>query len=95
METLALALDYIQKDFSIIPLKPRSKIPLLGSWEQYKRIYTSKEQIKEWFSNGHAENNIAIVTGKISRIIAFDLTVKKQEIISIEQLKGLMMKDLR
>ena len=26
-----------------------------------------------WFSNGHAQNNIAIVTGKVSRIIAFDI----------------------
>ncbi|MFL6378716.1 MAG: bifunctional DNA primase/polymerase, partial [Nitrososphaeraceae archaeon] len=29
-------------------------------------------QIEIWFSNGHAGNNIAIVTGKISRVIAFD-----------------------
>ena len=43
------------------------------SWEPYKTTYASNEQAEEWFSNGYVENNIAIVTGKISRIIAFDI----------------------
>jgi hypothetical protein len=73
METLASASEYIQNDLSIFPLIPRSKKPLLISWEQYQRRYASNEQIEEWFSNGHAENNIAIVTGKISRVFALDI----------------------
>jgi Bifunctional DNA primase/polymerase, N-terminal len=73
METLALASEYLQNGFSIFPLQPRSKKPLLTSWEPYKTTYASNEQTEEWFSNGHAENNIAIVTGKISSIIAFDI----------------------
>ena len=50
-----------------------AKKPLLTSWEPYRTTYAPNEQIKEWFSNGHATNNIAIVTRKISRIIAFDI----------------------
>jgi hypothetical protein len=73
METLTLAQEYIQNGLSIIPLHPQTKNPLLISWEPYKRKYASNEQTEEWFSNGHAENNIAIVTGKISRIIVFDI----------------------
>jgi Bifunctional DNA primase/polymerase, N-terminal len=73
METLTLAQEYIQNGLSIIPLHPQTKNPLLISWEPYKRRHASKEQTEEWFSNGHAENNIGIVTGKISRIIAFDI----------------------
>jgi hypothetical protein len=76
VETLALALEYVQNKFSVIPLQPRSKIPL-GSWEPYQRIYASNEQVEEWFSNGHADNNIAIVTAKISRIIALDIDGKE------------------
>jgi hypothetical protein len=76
METLALASEYLQNGFSIFPLQPRSKKPLLTSWEPYKTAYASNEQTEEWFSNSHAENNIAIVTGKISRIIAFDIDGK-------------------
>src|SRR5215217_5076344 len=73
MEILTLASEYIQNGFSIFPLRPRSKKPLLTSWEPYKTTYASNERAEEWFSNGHAENNIAIVTGRISRIIAFDI----------------------
>jgi Bifunctional DNA primase/polymerase, N-terminal len=73
METLAFALEYVQQGISVIPLRPGTKIPLLGSWEPYQRKLAPNEQIEVWFSNGHAENNIAIVTGKISHIIAFDI----------------------
>src|SRR5215212_6604209 len=73
MEILTLASEYIQNGFSIFPLRPRSKKPLLTSWEPYKTTYASNERAEGWFSNGHAENNIAIITGKISRIIAFDI----------------------
>jgi hypothetical protein len=73
METLAFALEYVQQGFSIFPLKPGSKKPILDSWDPYKRKIAENEQLEIWFSNGHAENNIAIVTGRISRIIAFDI----------------------
>jgi hypothetical protein len=72
METLAFALKYVKQGLSVIPLKRGTKIPLLSSWEPYQRKLASNEQIEVWFSNGHAENNIAIVTGTISCIIAFD-----------------------
>jgi Bifunctional DNA primase/polymerase, N-terminal len=72
METLTLAQEYIQNGLSIIPLHPQTKNPLLN-WEPYKRRHASKEQTEEWFSNGHVTNNIGIVTGKISLIIAFDI----------------------
>jgi Bifunctional DNA primase/polymerase, N-terminal len=62
METLAFALEYVQRGHSVIPLKPGTKIPLLSSWEPYQRKLAPNEQIEVWFSNGHAENNIAIVT---------------------------------
>jgi hypothetical protein len=72
MERLALALEYVQLGHSVIPHKPRTKLPLLGSWEPYQRK-APNEQIEVWFSNGHAKNNIAIVRGRISHIIAFDI----------------------
>jgi Bifunctional DNA primase/polymerase, N-terminal len=72
LETREFALGYVQQHFSIFPLKPGSKKPILDSWDPYKRRLASNGQIEIWFSNGHAHNNIAIVTGEISRIIAFD-----------------------
>ena len=72
METLAFALKYIQQRYSVIPLKSGSKVPFINSWEPYQKTFASEGQLDAWFSNGHAHNNIAIVTGKISSIIAFD-----------------------
>ena len=69
MEILTLASEYVQNGLSIFPLRPRGKKPLLGSWEPYQKIHASKDLTEKWFSNGHATNNIAIVTGNISRII--------------------------
>jgi Bifunctional DNA primase/polymerase, N-terminal len=73
METLALASEYLQEGVNVIPLHPRSKKPLLTSWEPFKTTYATNEQAEEWFSNGYAGNNIAIVTGKISRVFALDI----------------------
>jgi hypothetical protein len=73
METLSFALKYRQQRYSVIPLKSGSKVPLLISWEPYQKTIASEGQLEAWFSNSHASNNIAIVTGKISRIIAFDI----------------------
>ncbi|HJT47966.1 MAG TPA: bifunctional DNA primase/polymerase [Nitrososphaeraceae archaeon] len=73
METLAFALKYIQQGYSVIALKAGSKIPFVNSWEAYQKTFASKGQLEDWFSNGHATNNIAIVKGRISRIIAYDI----------------------
>jgi putative DNA primase/helicase len=73
METLTFALEYVQQGFSIFPLKPGSKKPILDSWDPYKRKIAANEQLEIWFSNGHACNNIAIVTGRISSIFALDI----------------------
>jgi P4 family phage/plasmid primase-like protien len=71
--TLEYANEYYQKHLSCIPLRSKSKKPSISSWEEYKKVPAGKEQIKSWFSNGHANDNIAIVTGKVSGIIAFDI----------------------
>ena len=67
---LDFANEYYTKGFSVFPLKPSSKRPLLTSWKPNQRIRADKEQIRKWFSN--TQNNIAVLTGKVSRIIVFD-----------------------
>jgi Bifunctional DNA primase/polymerase, N-terminal len=68
--TLDFAYEYYTKGFSIFPLRPRSKKPLLTSWKPNQKIRADKEQFRKWFSN--TQNNIAILTGKVSGIIGFD-----------------------
>jgi hypothetical protein len=69
--TLDYARWYVSKDFSVIPLKPKSKVPAI-EWKEFQsRIPTDKELIK-WFGNG-SKNNIGIVAGDISGIAVVDL----------------------
>jgi hypothetical protein len=69
--TLDYALEYCHKHYSVIPLVSKDKKPAINSWELNKTARADEKQIVQWFSN--SENNIAIVTGRISSIIAFDI----------------------
>jgi hypothetical protein len=69
--TLYYALEYFQKGFSVIPIVPRGKRPAIQSWDSNKTQRADRTQIVQWFSN--SEYNIAIVTGRVSRILAFDI----------------------
>jgi Bifunctional DNA primase/polymerase, N-terminal len=71
---LEFAKEYRKKRFSIIPLVAKDKRPSIPSWELYQKVQAEKEEIDSWFSNrAENTNNIAIVTGKVSRIFAFDI----------------------
>jgi len=61
---------YTSKGFSVIPLKPRSKQPLIR-WKQFQNRRPTNIELEEWFADG--QNNIAIVTGKISGVTVVDL----------------------
>lgn len=72
--TLNYGLEYSENKISIIPLLPKSKIPSIPSWQKYQNVHAEKDLIVSWFSNGWLDgNNIALVTGKVSRIIALDI----------------------
>jgi len=57
--------------FSVIPLKPRSKIPLEG-WKEFQTRLASEAEIKEWFRK-EPRANIGLVTGQISGLVVLDL----------------------
>lgn len=69
--TLQHARDYVKKGFSVIPLKPRGKEPIISSWKEYQERYPTDEELVKWF-NG-SQNNIGVVTGRISGIVVVDL----------------------
>jgi P4 family phage/plasmid primase-like protien len=71
--TLEYANEYYQKHLSCISLSPKTKKPSISSWEEYKKVPAGKKQIIDWFSNGHARDNIGVITGKVSGIIVFDI----------------------
>jgi len=70
--TFGYATLYLSKGLSIIPLKPRSKEPLMP-WKEFQDRLASDKEVEEWFSG--SENNIGIVCGSISGnliVIDFD-----------------------
>jgi hypothetical protein len=76
MTTLEMAKFYKTQGFSVIPLKPKSKIPVIESWKEYQTRTATDEELNTWFGNGQ-ENNIGIVTGQISGIAVIDFDSEK------------------
>lgn len=57
--------------WSVIPVQPRSKIPMV-SWTQYQFSRPSAQTLAAWF-NHDCPVNIGVVTGKVSNIIVLDV----------------------
>lgn len=76
--TLQAAFDYVEKyGFSVIPIKPGDKRPLV-KWEEFqKRKPTRTEMMSWWASNPKA--NIGIVTGEISNLFVVDFDKYAQD----------------
>lgn len=66
--TLELARSYLNQGFSIIPIQPYGKKPLVA-WKEYQTRLPRKEEVDHWFTG---DNNIGIVTGAISNLIVID-----------------------
>jgi len=71
MTTLETALKYAKHGFSMIPIAPKSKRPILADWTT--NCFKDTGNINKWFSGN---NNIGIVTGKVSDILVIDIDVK-------------------
>jgi len=70
VRTYDYAVNYVFKmGWSVIPLRPREKLPI-REWKEFQERLPEPEELKEWFEN--TENNIGIVTGKISNLVVVD-----------------------
>lgn len=57
------AQSYADLGLSVIPVKPRSKMPELSRWQQYQGRRATDKELDDWFSR---PKNIAIVCGEVS-----------------------------
>ena len=64
------ALNYIQSGFSIIPLKSRTKLPLI-KWKRFQKKKPTEQEVAQWWSRW-PDANIALLTGTINNLVAFD-----------------------
>lgn len=69
-KTEDFALGYAKRSLSVIPVKENSKEPLF-SWKEFQERRASEEEINWWWFTTPA-SNVAIVTGRISRLAVLD-----------------------
>lgn len=65
------AKKYINLGWSIIPVEPRGKKPLI-KWEEFQNRRASETELREWLIKW-PEMNLGIVTGNISNLVVVDL----------------------
>ena len=70
-----LALEYLAMGFSVIPVKPGSKEPLVP-WATYQERYPTSEELDTWIE-AWPQCNLGIITGKISGISVIDVDGEK------------------
>lgn len=68
MAFLEEAKKYLLRGWSVIPLEAKGKKPLI-SWKEYQERQATVNEVESWFK---WENNLGIVTGKISGITVID-----------------------
>ena len=71
MNIMDSALEYCKMGFSVIPVKPGGKKPLV-KWEPYQSEKASEDQIRAWWKKIPSAN-VAIVTGAISGMDVVDI----------------------
>lgn len=71
------ALKLCRQGFSVIPLMPKEKRPR-GEWKKWQERKRTKQEIIEHWTE-YPEDNIGIVTGKISDLVVYDCDSKKVE----------------
>jgi hypothetical protein len=61
--------DLWARGWSLIPLKPRSKVPAV-KWEAYQRRHATYDELESWFTMPGF--NVGIVTGALSGLFVVD-----------------------
>jgi hypothetical protein len=84
--TLEAAKAYLARGWSVLPLRPRDKRPLIV-WEYLQHERPSEQEVDEWFRRW-PDANIGIVTGEISNLIVLDIDPKHGGDAALEQLEN-------
>jgi hypothetical protein len=73
-ERLAAALDYLRHGWSVLPIEPRGKRPLVP-WRPLQNDAASVDSVREWFQRW-PDANVGIVTGGVSGLVILDVDTR-------------------
>jgi len=65
------ALGYLAHGWSVVPIEPRGKRPLVR-WEEFQRRAPSEAELAAWFARW-TDANVGIVTGRVSGLVVVDV----------------------
>jgi len=88
-ENAAAALAYLRRGWSVLPIRPQSKLPLIA-WEEYQHRRATEHEASEWFCRWPTAN-VGIVTGLISHLAVLDIDPRhggNDSVASLESTKG-------
>ena len=68
---LNVALQYFRRGWSVIPIRPSGKEPLIP-WQEFQKRKASESEIRSWWAKW-PNANVGIVTGAISGLAVVDL----------------------
>lgn len=69
--TVDLALEYLRRGWSIIPVGG-DKRPLLRRWATYQSRLPTESEVREWYTRW-PNGGVAVVTGKVSGLVVLDV----------------------
>src|SRR2546425_1190519 len=73
MNSRQIALDLLAEGFSVIPIAPNTKKPLIP-WKEFQSRHATPAEVASWRVM-EPNAGVAIVTGRISNVVAVDLDV--------------------
>lgn len=88
-ETARAASEYGRLGWSVVPIRPRAKLPLIA-WEEYQHRCAGEDEIAAWFRRW-PDANVGIVTGSISQIVVLDIDLRhggEESLARLEQANG-------
>lgn len=69
-----IALSYLSHGWSVIPIRPRTKRPLIA-WEPFQHRLPRAEEVQQWWRLW-PNAGVGIVTGAISNLVVLDVDVE-------------------